>query len=115
MSPYDTGVTGDLDLFGNPADGDHEDSPRVADSTPDLAARWQVDLLRKALDSRGFSEVDERRKAIEEVVGRPVDSLQTLSQVEALDALKRFGESAPVSRSGSAWDERDEDTWIDRL
>lgn len=35
---------------------------------------------------------------------------------EALRALAKLGEStAPEPATGSAWDQRDEDTWIDRL
>lgn len=108
-------MSGDFDLFGNPADDSTNDAEQAGEQTPELAARWQVDLLRKALDSRGLTDLVARREAIERVVGRPVDSLQTLTQAEALDALKKLGDSAPASRSGSAWDQRDEDTWIDRL
>lgn len=108
-------MSDDLDLFGNPADDSSDDAEQLAESMPELAARWQVDLLRKALDSRGLIDLGARREAIERVVGRPVDSLQTLTQAEALEALKKLGDSARVSRAGSAWDQRDEDTWIDRL
>lgn len=109
-------MSGDLDLFGNPVDDHAEDAMQAAEATPELAARWQVDLLRKALDSRDLTTMDARREAIAGVVGRPVESLQALTQVEALEALRKLGDTAPTSRSGgSAWDDREEDTWIDRL
>lgn len=58
----------------------------------------------------------ERQQAIEVVAERPVESLRALTHKEALRVLSRIGQ-APASkpRAASAWDERDEDTWIDRL
>src|SRR6187401_15439 len=52
----------------------------------------------------------------EAAVGRPVESLRSLTRGEALRALEQLtSTSAPQARSTSSWDSRDEDTWIDRL
>lgn len=79
-------------------------------------AEWQVTLLRQALDARSLTSMADRRKAIEDYAGRPVASLRELTGGEALRILARIGEERPTERSGeSAWDQRDEDTWIDRI
>lgn len=58
----------------------------------------------------------ERQAAIETAVGREVSSLRALTQEEALSILNQFGqEPSKGSSSGSAWDDREQDTWIDRL
>lgn len=59
--------------------------------------------------------MSDRRALIEEAAGRPVESLRALTHDEGLRVLAKLGDDAPVRRVGSAWDERDEDTWIDRL
>lgn len=58
----------------------------------------------------------DRQQAIEEVALRPVESLRALTHEEALRVLNRLGQApAAKTKSGSAWDQRDEHTWIDRL
>lgn len=105
-------MDGDLSLFGD--DEPVRPAPPPAEPTP--VAAWQIDLLRKALDARGLHSMDDRQRLIEASVGRPVSSLRALTHEEAMRALARLGESAPQKALGaSAWDERDEDTWIDRL
>ncbi|KQP66909.1 hypothetical protein ASF47_04170 [Nocardioides sp. Leaf285] len=79
-------------------------------------ADWQIDLLRKALDARGLTTMSERQSAIEAAAGRRVESLRTLTHDEGLHVLSRLAQAPASGRVGkSAWDDRDEDTWIDRL
>jgi hypothetical protein len=107
-----TAVSGDLSLFGD--DEPTEPPAPVQHEAP--IADWQVDRLRTALDARGLVSMEERQRAIEAAAGRPVDSLRSLTLAEGLQILTRLGQSpAPSGSTGSAWDERDEDTWIDRL
>ena len=88
----------------------------VAAPEPPPVSDWQVDLLRKVLDARGLASMPERQAAIESAAGREVPSLRALTQEEALRILSQFGQEPPArSSTGSAWDDRDEDTWIDRL
>lgn len=105
-------MSGDLSLFG-------EDLPSEPDQpipTEQPLAGWMVDSLRDALTARGLTATAERQQAIEAVVGRPVESLRSLTRGEALRALEQLtSTSAPQARSTSSWDSRDEDTWIDRL
>lgn len=106
-------MSSDLFLFG---DDDEPAQPTPTQPASAPIADWQVDLLRKALDARGLTAMADRQRAIEEAAGRSVESLRSLSSAEALDILSGLG-PAPTQQEGStsAWDDRDEDTWIDRL
>jgi len=97
--------------------GDEPTTPEpVAQPTAPPISDWQVDLLRKALDARGLTSMADRQAAIETAAGREVPSLRALTQEEALGILNQFGQEPPKrSSSGSAWDDREADTWIDRL
>lgn len=105
-------MSDDLSLFG-------DDAPNV----PTLPARaetpiadWQVDLLRKALDARGLTTMIERQQVIESAAGRAVESLRALTHDEAMRVLTQLGQAPGAGeRKTSTWDDRDEDTWIDRL
>lgn len=106
-------MSDDLSLFG---DDDPEELAHPVQHVEPLASGWQIDLLRKALDARGLTTQAERQAAIDAAANRPVDSLRALTHEGALRVLSRLSETpATKNRSGSAWDERDEDTWIDRL
>jgi len=100
----------DASLFG-----DDEPAPPANVPSPTPIAGWQVNLLRKALDARGLSAMADRQALIEELAERPVESLRGLTHEEGLRVLAKLGESGPSRSPGSAWDEREEDTWIDRL
>lgn len=94
-----------------------EDAADEAQSSgPEPIASWQVDLLRKVLDARGVTEMAERRAVIERHAGREIESLKALTYDEGVRVLAALGEEPGRNVSGgSAWDQRDEDTWIDRL
>jgi hypothetical protein len=105
-------VSDDLSLFGD----DDPAVPRTQVSGPAPIADWQIDLLRKALDARGLTAMSERQQAIEGAAGHPVESLRALTHEEAIMVLNRLGDKgAGRGRTISLWDDRDEDTWIDRL
>lgn len=102
----------DLSLFGD----DEPAIPPTQVSAPAPIADWQVDLLRKALDARGLTSMDDRQQAVEGAAGRAVPTLRDLTCDEAIRVLNRLGESGQRGgRSASLWESRDEDTWIDRL
>lgn len=107
-------MTGELSLFGDepPADPDLVRPESAKESIAD----WLVGDIRAALTARGLTTMTERQQAIEVAAGRPVDSLRSLTRAEALRVLSLLGSaSAPTSSETSAWDDRDEETWIDRL
>lgn len=89
---------------------------------------WRVDQLRRALDARGLITMADRQRAVEDAVGRQVDSLRSLTRKEATRVIAEFDPPPPpppprstasASRrpapGGSAWDDREEATWIDKL
>lgn len=105
-------MSDDLSLFGDDAPLEPVDATKA----PTPIADWQVDLLRKALDARGLTSMPDRQQAIEDAAGRAVQSLRALTHDEGLQVLSRLGQQLSVTRSAtSQWDDRAEDTWIDRL
>lgn len=105
-------MTEDSSLFGD----DESATPPVQETGSTSIADWQVDLLRKALDARGLRSMAVRQLAIEAAAGRSVDSLRALSHDEALRVLSQLGcQESAAPREKSAWDDREGDTWIDRL
>jgi hypothetical protein len=109
---YSRPVSDDLSLFGDDSKPASVEAPKA----PSPIADWQVDLLRKALDARGLTSMADRQQAVETAAGRAVESLRALTNDEGLQVLSRLGQQPSAGRSAaSQWDEREEDTWIDRL
>ena len=112
LRTYHGAVSDELSLFGD----DEPAQPEAVQSVPAPIADWQVDMLRKALDARDLTAMAERQEVIEEAVGRSVESLRALTHEEGLRVLSQLGQAPTTQTSSkSAWDDRDEDTWIDRL
>ena len=91
--------------------------PVVPPAVTQPVAAWQIGQLRTALDNLGVTGMFERQKVVEELVGHPIVALKDLTFDEVrplLEGLHARKAASPTS-SRSAWDERDEDTWIDRL
>lgn len=105
-------VSDELSLFGDDAPpARHEASP----ATPPIAD-WQVRQIRNAMDARGIEHMDERKRIVEEAAGRKVESLRSLTHNEAIRVLSQIGPAhAPAQSLESSWDEREHETWIDRL
>lgn len=104
--------TSDTSLF--------DDEPPTARECGPAAAlpAWQVDGLRAALDRVGVTSMDGRQTLVEQVIGRPVDALRNLLPHEAgklRDELQRRAGQQAAEPTGSRWDDREEDTWIDRM
>lgn len=104
-------VAGELSLFGDePPEAPVQPVPRG-----DSIADWLVEDIRAALSARGLMTMAERQKAIEGAVERPVESLRSLTRAEALRVLALLGSTSVQADKASSWDNRDGDTWIDRL
>lgn len=91
-------------------------------SSPDLLAPLpikpeQIQIIREAFEKAGVASQDERKALIESVLAREVASLRKLKAVEARRILQRIEglHSRKAESTGSAWDNREEDTWIDKL
>lgn len=77
----------------------------------------QVQQIRECLNAAGITDQNERQRTIQSFVARQVPSLRDLHAHEAhsiIQRLKQLQNSAPT-KTGSAWDLREEDTWIDKL
>lgn len=77
----------------------------------------QVAAIRTALTKAGVVDQQKRQELVESIILNPVASLRELTAVQArrvLDHLKTASERKQAT-SGSAWDDRGDDTWIDRL
>lgn len=111
---YDRGVNQEDALFGFGQD-EPASSPEAAQ--PPVQS-WQIDQLRNALDAAGVTEMRDRQELVEELVDRPVASLRELRFADVrpvLEALHARRSATHAIPKGSAWDQRDEDTWIDRI
>lgn len=77
----------------------------------------QVRQLRGAFAAAGINSMDERRGIIESCTVRPVTTIRDLLGKDVRLVLRRIKERSLPSKptSGSAWDNRDEETWIDKL
>jgi hypothetical protein len=77
----------------------------------------QIQAIREAFERAGVVSQDDRRALIESVVVREVASLRELKAADAPRILRRIeGLRSPrTAFSGSTWDNREEDTWIDKL
>jgi len=77
----------------------------------------QVQQLREAFAAAGIVSMDDRREIIESCTVRQVVSIRELLAKDVRLILRRIEERSlpPKQTSGSAWDNREEDTWIDKL
>lgn len=78
----------------------------------------QIAQIRAAFADAGISEQNDRKAVIEACMVRPVASLRDLYATDAhrvLSLIRQRKEARPKVVGGSAWDNREEETWIDRL
>lgn len=77
----------------------------------------QINDLERAFAEAGIATFQSQREIIASCVVRPFESLGDLLAKDYRPILKRIeGRQSPVQRSvGSAWDNREGDTWIDKL
>ncbi|MBO0985002.1 hypothetical protein [Rathayibacter sp. SD072] len=79
------------------------------------ATRGQV---RQAFAKLGITGAREQFEVVAELTGLRISSVRELTQRQAqtlLISLSRRVETAGARRTGNAWADRDEDTWIDKL
>jgi hypothetical protein len=84
---------------------------------PLLIKPEQIQEIRDAFEKAGVVSQDDRRALIESVVVGEVASLRELKAVDTRRILQRINglRSRNPTSIGSAWDNREEDTWIDKL
>lgn len=93
------------------------DAPAVAKSTDAPISPRQVEQLRAAFEGAAIDSMEERQQIIQESAGRPVANIRQLFSREVISILSHIdktGRQVEVTIA-SAWDDREEDTWIDKL
>lgn len=77
----------------------------------------QVQQIREGLDAARIMDQDERKRTIQGYITRQVPSLRDLHAHEAHAIIQRLKQlqTAGPTKTGSTWDQREEDTWIDKL
>lgn len=83
-----------------------------------LITDQQVQAIREAFQFAGITSTEERQELIESCTARPVSNIRELQGRDFRRVLKRISERQQEPKAGgtgSAWDNRDEDTWIDKL
>ena len=96
-----------------------DDAPAVSSAPAELRIRDdQILAIREAFTAAGIGSQERRKEIAQSCVVRPLTSLRELTAAEAHRVLKRIQEqfaAKPRSKGASAWDLREEDTWIDKL
>lgn len=97
------------------------DLPEAAPTSPVIEdvpiSPEQIASIRKAFDSAGIADMAERQEVIQSCVIRRISNIRELYSREVrqvLARIQRWGHKSEA-HSGSAWDNREEDTWIDKL
>lgn len=78
----------------------------------------QVQRLQAAFNDAGLVSVEGQKELVRMCVVRPIASLYDLRPSDLRPIFNRISERAwtkPRSTGGSSWDNRDEETWIDKL
>lgn len=94
---------------------DQDNTPKAEPETPIKAE--QIERLELAFDEAGIATAHARREIIASCVLRPFDSLQDLLAKDYRPILNRIKErqSRSPRTTGGDWDNREENTWIDKL
>ena len=99
--------------FGSP-----EEAQPAPPSQRDIPIKdYQVQQIREGLDAAEIIGQEERQNTIQSYISRQVQSLRDLHAHEAHAIIQRLKQlqNATPAKAGSAWDQREEDTWIDKL
>ena len=97
------------------------DLPEAAPTSPviedPIISPEQIASIRKAFDSAGIASMTERQEVIQSCVIRKISNIRELYSRDVRQVLARIEGWGRRSEAptGSAWDNREEDTWIDKL
>lgn len=90
-------------------------TPPVIEDTPISSA--QIETIRSAFDAAGMVTMAERQELIQSCLIRKISNIKELYSRDVRHVLKRiegWGRKAEAT-AGTAWDNREEVTWIDKL
>lgn len=84
------------------------------------ATAEQIEQIRSAFETARITGQTERKALIQSVVKREIPSLRDLFEHEVTGVIYRINDAIHAvqqlgSQQRSAWDDREEDTWIDKL
>lgn len=97
------------------------DLPEAAPTSPliedPLISPEQIAIIRSAFDTAGIASMAERQDVIQSCVIRKISNIRELYSRDVRMVLTRIDGWGSKSKptSGSPWDNREEDTWIDKL
>jgi hypothetical protein len=97
------------------------DLPEAAPPSPVIAdtpiTPKQIASIRSAFDAAGIAGMVERQEVIQSCVIREILNIRELYSRDVRQVLARIDGwgRTQAAVSGSAWDNREEDTWIDKL
>ena len=106
-------MDGLLPLFSDEESADSEPEPVTKSLTSS-----QREALRKAFVRLGVLSAREQFAIVAELTGQRIKSVQDLQESHAQTLIHRLEEKAnSIGRqnTGNAWNDREEDTWIDKL
>jgi hypothetical protein len=99
------------------------DLPSASEPTPlqsPAIKDKQVQEIRRRFESTGLVSQDDRKRTIESLLSREVAGLSDLSSFEGSRLIAYLAgidpnRTKPSTSRSSTWDDREEDTWIDKL
>lgn len=85
-----------------------------------LASETEIDRIRSTFANTEITAQDERKLFIENTLGREVSSLREILSHEVPRVIYGLNDIIIAAQSskangGSSWDDREEETWIDKL
>lgn len=95
--------------------------PKPAGASPvidaPLISPEQIASIRSAFDRAGIASMTERQEVIQSCLIRKISNIREMYSRKVRQVLARIeGWGRTTDRvTGSAWDNREEDTWIDKL
>lgn len=77
----------------------------------------QIAQIRAEFNRLHIASMDDRKKIVGNMSTRPINKLAEMTAVEARRLLLHLRNRSivPLPSGGSAWDDRSEETWIDKL
>jgi hypothetical protein len=97
---------------------DHEHAQSVPAPSTNALTGSQREALRKAFASLGILSARAQFEMVEELTGQRITSVLDLREQHAQTLIHRLADkvnSLERKNTGNAWDDREEDTWIDKL
>lgn len=93
------------------------EEPKEDAFAPSPITNNQITQIRQAFEAAGIESQDSRKTLIESCTFREVASIRELHSHEVRRIITRIQASGAAKGvvTGSAWDNREEDTWIDKL